>query len=74
MSVAGTHLPKQQQLEAVVDPFSANIVASSRRDDYHREVANERQIRLARRDRRRHQQAEARPAPQHHEVARPAIA
>jgi len=56
-----------------MDPFGANMVAATRRDDFVREAANERLVRLARRDRKRHQQAEARPEPRHHEVARPAI-
>lgn len=54
-----------------MDPFGANIVAESRRDDFAREAANERLASQARRDRKRHQQAEARPEPRHHEVARP---
>ena len=57
-----------------MDPFSANIVAQSRRDEFVREAAAERQIRIARRDRKRHQQAEARPEPRRHEVARPVVA
>jgi hypothetical protein len=57
-----------------MDPFGASIVAASRRDDYTREAANERLVRVARRDRKRHPQAEARPEPRHNEVARPAIA
>lgn len=57
-----------------MDSFSTSIVAASRRDDFHRDAENERLVRLARRDRKRHQQAEAEPTPRHHEVARPAIA
>jgi hypothetical protein len=57
-----------------MDPFGANIIAESRRADFAREADNERVVRLARRERRRHRQAEARPEPHQHEVARPAIA
>jgi hypothetical protein len=57
-----------------MDPFSVNMIASTRRDEFLREAAEERQVRIARRDRRRHQQAEARPEPRRHEVARPAVA
>jgi hypothetical protein len=74
MSVAGPQPPKPQQLEAAMDPFTTSIIASSRREDYVREADNERLVRLARRDRKRHQDAEARPAPRHHEAARPVIA
>lgn len=57
-----------------MDPFSANIIATSRHEDYLREADNERVVRLARRDRKRHQRGDAAPAPRHHEVTRPAIA
>lgn len=56
-----------------MDPFGASIVAASRRDDFAREAANERLAKVARRDRKRHPQAEARPEPRPHEVTRPAI-
>jgi hypothetical protein len=57
-----------------MDPFGANIIAETRRAEFTREAENERVVRHARRDRRRHQQAEARPEPRQHEVARPAVA
>jgi hypothetical protein len=57
-----------------MDPFSANIVAATRREEFMREAADERQARIARRDRKRHQHAEARPEPRRHEVARPVVA
>jgi hypothetical protein len=56
-----------------MDPFGASIVAASRRDDYIREAANERLAKVARRDRKRHPHAEARPEPRPHEATRPAI-
>lgn len=74
MSVAGHHSSKQQQLEAAMDPFSANIIATSRHEDYLREADIERVARSARRDRRRHHRAETVPTPRHHEATRPAIA
>jgi hypothetical protein len=54
-----------------MDLYGNLIVASSRREEYAREAAEER---LARSVRRRHHQAEPRPAPAQREVARPAIA
>ena len=57
-----------------MDPFGADIIATSRRAEFAHDAANERLARSARRDRKRHQQAEARPEPRQHEVARPAIA
>ena len=57
-----------------MDSFSANMIAASRREEYLREAADERQVRIARRDRKRHRQAEGRPEPRRHEVARPVIA
>jgi len=57
-----------------MDPFGANIVAMSRREDYLRDAESERQARALRRGRKRHRQAEARPEAHQHEVARPAIA
>lgn len=57
-----------------MDQFSANIVASSRREDYVREADNERVIRRARRDRKRHRESDGQPVPRHHEAVRPAIA
>lgn len=57
-----------------MDPFGASIIAESRRADFAREAANERVARFVRHNRKRHQQAEARPEPRQHEVARPAIA
>lgn len=54
-----------------MDPFGAQIVAESRRADLARDAENERLVRLSRRERKRHQQAEARPEPRPHEAVRP---
>lgn len=57
-----------------MDPFSANIIATSRHEDLLREADTERVARSARRDRKRHHRAETVPTPRHHEATRPAIA
>jgi hypothetical protein len=56
-----------------MNPYGDAIVAASRREEFAREAATERQASATRR-RKRNPQAEPRPAPRQREVPRPAIA
>jgi hypothetical protein len=56
-----------------MDPYAAQIVAASRREDYTREAATERQAGIVRR-RSRNTQTEPRSAPRHREAPRPVTA